>query len=102
MLFALSFDKFFFGHTPDLLSIAGSTLILGSAIYIALMANAGKNGGAKEGGEGGGAGVGLGIEGELEAQEGLLGGVRAGERDVEGGEDHDRLGVREVAIRALR
>ncbi|KAK0353307.1 hypothetical protein LTR91_020671 [Friedmanniomyces endolithicus] len=102
MLFALSFDKFFFGHTPDLLSIAGSTLILGSAIYIALMANAGKNGPAKEVGEGGSASAGLEIGGELEAQEGLISGVRAGERNVESGEDHDRLDVREVAVRALR
>ncbi|KAK0260943.1 hypothetical protein LTR91_002161 [Friedmanniomyces endolithicus] len=102
MLFALSFDKFFFGHTPDLLSIAGSTLILGSAIYIALMANAGKNGPAKEVGEGGSASAGLGTEGELEAHEGLLGGARMGERDVESGEDYDRLDVREVAVRALR
>ncbi|KYG44728.1 hypothetical protein M433DRAFT_39635, partial [Acidomyces richmondensis BFW] len=35
MLFALTFDKLIFGHTPDLMSIAGSTLILGSAIYVA-------------------------------------------------------------------
>ncbi|GAB7356895.1 hypothetical protein MBLNU459_g7757t2 [Dothideomycetes sp. NU459] len=36
MLFALSFDRFFFGTTPSLMSIIGSTLILGSAIYMAL------------------------------------------------------------------
>ncbi|KAF2101083.1 hypothetical protein NA57DRAFT_24049, partial [Rhizodiscina lignyota] len=36
MLFALAFDKMFFGTTPGLLSIAGSSLILGSAIYVAV------------------------------------------------------------------
>lgn len=36
MLFALTFDKLVFNHTPGLLSIAGSSLILGSAIVVAL------------------------------------------------------------------
>lgn len=36
MLFALSFDKFFFGTIPDITSIIGSTLILGSAIGVAV------------------------------------------------------------------
>ena len=36
MLFALSFDKLFFGTTPGALSIVGSSLILGSAIYVAV------------------------------------------------------------------
>ncbi|OAG07641.1 uncharacterized protein CC84DRAFT_1068377, partial [Paraphaeosphaeria sporulosa] len=35
MLFALSFDKLVFGTTPSALSIVGSSLILGSAIYVA-------------------------------------------------------------------
>ncbi|EMC97582.1 hypothetical protein BAUCODRAFT_40060, partial [Baudoinia panamericana UAMH 10762] len=35
MLFALTFDKLAFNHTPDLMSIAGSTLILGSALVTA-------------------------------------------------------------------
>ncbi|KAL1612435.1 hypothetical protein SLS60_000662 [Paraconiothyrium brasiliense] len=35
MLFALSFDKIVFGTTPRALSILGSSLILGSAIYVA-------------------------------------------------------------------
>ncbi|TKA75684.1 hypothetical protein B0A55_03189 [Friedmanniomyces simplex] len=105
MLFALSFDKFFFGHTPDLLSIAGSTLILGSAVYIALMANAGKNGTAKEVSEGmGGNGSAARTGEELEAQqEGLISGVWVGGgRDVESGEDHDRLGGRGVEMSVLR
>jgi hypothetical protein len=56
MLFALTFDKLIFGHTPDWLSIVGSSLILGSAIYVAVQkANAktketadGRNGNADE------------------------------------------------------
>ncbi|CAI6338181.1 unnamed protein product [Periconia digitata] len=36
MLFALAFDKLVFGTTPSALSILGSSLILGSAIYVAL------------------------------------------------------------------
>jgi len=98
MLFALSFDKFFFGHTPDLLSIAGSTLILGSAIYIALMANAGNNSAA---GDTANPTIAR-TEDELEAQQGLMSGLRGGERDVESGEDHDRLPIQEIQLRTLR
>lgn len=36
MLFALFFDKLVWGTTPGLLSIVGSSLILGSAIYVAM------------------------------------------------------------------
>lgn len=36
MLYALLFDRFVFGQTPGLWSIIGSTLILGSAIYMAM------------------------------------------------------------------
>lgn len=36
MLFALTFDKLVFGTTPGWLSIMGSSLILGSAIYVAM------------------------------------------------------------------
>lgn len=36
MLFALIFDKLVFGTKPTLLSLLGSSLILGSAIYIAI------------------------------------------------------------------
>jgi hypothetical protein len=36
MLFALTFDKVIFGTTPTFLSILGSSLILGSAIYVAM------------------------------------------------------------------
>lgn len=40
MLFALAFDKFFFGHSPGWMSIFGSTLILGPAIFVAMQKNA--------------------------------------------------------------
>jgi hypothetical protein len=36
MLFALAFDKLVWGTTPGLVSIIGSSLILGSAIYVAM------------------------------------------------------------------
>jgi len=36
MLFALTFDKLVFGTSPGALSIVGSSLILGSAIYVAV------------------------------------------------------------------
>lgn len=39
MLFALTFDKFFFGHSPGWMSIFGSTLILGPAIFVAMQKN---------------------------------------------------------------
>ena len=41
MLFALGFDKFFFGQTPGATSIIGSTMILGSAIYMAMQRDKG-------------------------------------------------------------
>ena len=42
MLFALAFDKLVFGRTPGALSIVGSSLILGSAIYVAVQKEASK------------------------------------------------------------
>jgi hypothetical protein len=36
MLFALAFDKIVWGLSPGVISIVGSSLILGSAIYVAL------------------------------------------------------------------
>ena len=86
MLFALGSDKIFFNHTPDGMSIAGSALILGSAVYVATMANAGQRAEGKEVAA---------TEGEVEAQQGLL-------TDVETGEDHERLPLEEVQLRTLR
>ena len=42
MLFALAFDKLIFDTTPGVLSFVGSSLILGSAIYVALRKEADK------------------------------------------------------------
>ena len=43
MLFALAFDKIVFNTTPGAWGIAGSSLILGSALYVALHNNNKKN-----------------------------------------------------------
>lgn len=43
MLFALGFDKIIFGHTPDLMSIIGSSIILGSAVVVTLSSGARKS-----------------------------------------------------------
>lgn len=48
MLFALSFDKLIWGTTPGFLSIIGSSLILGSAIYVAMHKEQPKSGGRRE------------------------------------------------------
>ncbi|KAJ4403574.1 hypothetical protein N0V91_006447 [Didymella pomorum] len=47
MLFALSFDKLIWGTTPGALSIIGSSLILGSAIYVAMHKEAPKQAGVE-------------------------------------------------------
>lgn len=51
MLFALAFDKLVFHTTPGALSIAGSSLILGSALYVALYNNKKKKEGQGRGDE---------------------------------------------------
>ena len=94
MLFALTFDKLIFGHSPDLMSIAGSTLILGSAVYVATMVASGKTS-RKEQPEGGAA------QGDdVESGQGLL----SGTMDVRSSEDHDRLPepIEAVQMRTLR
>lgn len=89
MLFALFFDKLIFGHTPGATSILGSSLILGSAITVALQKGPGKQQ-LKEGTEGSGV--------DEESRTGLI----SGARNVETAEDHDRLPVQEVQMRTLR
>ncbi|KLJ11768.1 hypothetical protein EMPG_13079 [Blastomyces silverae] len=60
MLFALLYDKLVFNATPSPVSWAGSAIILGSAIYVALVKERGKDAGAgavegqRDGGEGNG------------------------------------------------
>ena len=48
MLFALAFDKIVFGTTLGILSIVGSSLILGSALYVAVKQDPSKNSKADE------------------------------------------------------
>lgn len=89
MLFALAFDKWIFDHTPGILSIIGSCLILGSAIVVALQKDSGLTGENTESSR---------MAADEEAQRGLL----AGLQDLETGIEHDRLPVQEVQLRTLR
>ena len=81
MLFALTFDKFFFGHSPGWMSIFGSTLILGPAIFVAMQKNVEET---KEGNDGSANAR------DEEAQRGLMDGV---DQDDELDVDGDRLPV---------
>ncbi|EME84515.1 uncharacterized protein MYCFIDRAFT_135610 [Pseudocercospora fijiensis CIRAD86] len=83
MLFALTFDKLVFGHTPGVLSIIGSSLILGSAIVVAMQRVSGEKN-ERAGGHR--------ALGDEESQQGLLGSTSY--RTI--GEDHDRLPVQEA------
>lgn len=76
MLFALTFDKFFFGHSPNWMSILGSSLILGPAIFVAMQKNADES---KDGDENIASGR------DEEAQRGLMGGLDE-EDGIEAGE----------------
>jgi hypothetical protein len=76
MLYALGFDKLIFGHSPSGLSILGSSLILGSAIVVALQKQT--TGTEKVSAD------------EEEARVGLM------------EEDRDGVGVQEVQLRTFR
>lgn len=89
MLFALGFDKLFFGHTPGIMSIIGSSLILGSAIVIAMQQTPGQSQQVKEGSGDSSA------DGDEESRVGLV-------SDVAQSEDHERMPVQEVQLRTLR
>ena len=95
MLFALGFDKIIFGHTPDLMSIAGSSLILGSAIVVATMADAGKNSSKKEQVQGG-------AEADMEAQQGLMAGFQNETQGDQGAGHSEQLPLQEIQVRTLR
>lgn len=87
MLFALAFDKLVFDTTPGLLSLIGSSLILGSALYVALINNKAKS--QKEGDGRGDEEAAL-VAGDGDSEEGL--------RDGRG----PFRGVQEVQLRTLR
>lgn len=88
MLFALSFDKLIFGHTPDIMSIVGCSLILSSAIVVALRRGSGDSQQQKEDSV-------ISTSNNEEGRQSLT-------DDVEQSEDHERLPVQVVEMRALR
>lgn len=93
MLFALVFDKFVWNTTPGALSIAGSSLILGSALYVALHNNNNPTKKEEAGGRRGGGG---------DEEVGLV----EADGDEDDNDAHDGRwplrGVQEVQLRTLR
>ncbi|KAI9849306.1 MAG: hypothetical protein M1837_004766 [Sclerophora amabilis] len=98
MLFALSFDKIIWGTTPGAISIIGSSLILGSAIYVALQKGAEKQKPPRR--------QGASAAGGRDEERGLVDGMDATEEEVEREEEGERReslrGVQEVQLRTLR
>jgi hypothetical protein len=90
MLFALTFDKFFFGHSPNWMSIMGSSLILGPAIFVAMQKNVDEPTAVNEGGR---------ATHDEEAQQGLISGIANEDQDDE---DDRPMPVQEAQMRALR
>jgi len=86
MLFALAFDKLVWDSTPGVASLVGSSLILGSALYVAVQKNSVKGGGKVEDGD---------------QERGLVDGMDAEDEEREGGRGPMR-GVQEVQLRTLR
>ncbi|KAF1928701.1 uncharacterized protein M421DRAFT_420593 [Didymella exigua CBS 183.55] len=84
MLFALSFDKLIWGTTPGTLSIIGSSLILGSAMYVAMHKKAPKNSIADRG-----------RSDQEEGQE-----LMASELETD--QDDDRRGIPLISVRGSR
>ena len=89
MLFALAFDKIVWNHTPGIWSIVGSSLILGSALFVAVQNQSTKNknqnrGSAEE------ENIGL-VSGHLEAEE-----------DGREGRSRPLRDVQEVQLRTMR
>ena len=90
MLFALTFDKFFFGHSPNWMSIMGSSLILGPAIFVAMQKNVDEPSAVSEGGR---------TTNDEEAQQGHMSGMAD---DEQYGDDGRPMPVQEAQMRALR
>lgn len=90
MLFALGFDRFFFGTTPSLMSITGSTLILGSAIYMALQRESATPKQVDDGGE-------ANLRHRDEEAVGLMGAMEGGEAELQ-----DEMRTENVEMRRLR
>ena len=77
MLFALAGDRIIFGHTPGIMSILGSSLILGGAVVVAIQSDPSRKQ-SKENTEG--------VQDD-EARVGLM----TDARNLESSEDHGRL-----------
>ena len=88
MLFALGFDKLIFGHTPGVMSILGSSLILGSAIVVAVQKDPQRQ--PKEN---------VGGAVDEESRTGLL---RSGTSSDDFTSDQDRLSTEDVPLQSLR
>ena len=86
MLFALAFDKLVWDSTPGLASIVGSSLILGSAVYVAVQKDSVKGTGKAEDGD---------------QESGLVNGIDAEDGEEANGRGHLR-GVQEVQLRTIR
>lgn len=91
MLFALAFDKIVWNHTPGIWSIVGSSLILGSALFVAVQNQSTKDknqtrGSAEEDN------IGL-VSGNLEEEE---------EEDGREGRSRPLRDVQEVQLRTMR
>ena len=102
MLFALAFDKIIFNESPRLLSIAGSTLILGSALYVAVLNNKAKDEKKSSDTEQPGTRVGGGGGGDEEMR--LMSGEEGdGDGEANGDEpEHERYDYQESQLRTLR
>jgi len=85
MLFALFFDKIIFGTSPGILSIIGSSLILGSAIYVAIKKDTGTKKASADSSTNNG-----------DEEQGLIAGIDGGN------EEEERVLVQEIQLRAKR
>ncbi|KAI9753737.1 MAG: TOR complex subunit lst8 [Chaenotheca gracillima] len=100
MLFALAFDKILWGTTPGVLSIIGSSLILGSAIYVALQKDAEKK---KQPGTGDGAATAA-ASNFRDEERGLVDGMESNDDDADWAPQgpESMRGVQEVQLRTMR
>ena len=100
MFFAMLGDKIIFGYTPDLKALLGSGLIISGVIFMVLQ-KAPKSDQRRRDDEGvGSGGVRGGGHEDEESRTGLL--SEEAVRDVETGEDHDRILREEEEGRAER
>lgn len=87
MLFALTFDKLIWDSTPGVASLVGSSLILGSAVYVAVQKNSVQGGRKVE---------------DRDQERGVMDGADGEDEEDEDGERGPLRGVQEVQLRTLR